>query len=468
MQTLLGNRPWHVAFSELIGMYREHFTETQSNPVWFERLDPVLRRHLSSWYGLFGDIYEPLSITPCVPLAGFGFTVLEEGIAEDVVRSLGLFRLGGIRQLGFLHTPRVTSDALQAYMPVYSHTRYLHIMCVYALANLMAENNHLSELEKNTLLVAALTHDARTPAGGDSTKRINHTLFDEDASFEAVYKLPGWPGLRERYGLCEKLLFRTIMGEGKLGRLLDLADKAAYIAFDTARFLDSGTPSAAVSEIRTVLNEDSLVCGLWDAANVEGEQVIISDPERLHRFLRLRAGMFKGLYYNPASRFLEDTLARMLISYLLEKGVVTPGTLLQMGDGHLEQLIDQVTGIPGLMAGIVTHQATRVETFQTLSQAEAREAELALDQGIMTHIESMLWLTKSGAKSFLVRGKNKQVATFAEAYPEQTVKIEEGLKDIPPVRLYAFSIRHSGLPNEIVRRLRKRREKRIKNYKRSH
>lgn len=86
-----------------------------------------------------GEHLEPFAIVPGVPFSGFGYAVLEEGLAEEVMRIFNLFRLHGIKQLGYLRDPVVRDVAWEGGIGMtFNHTRYAHSLHVMAVAMLIA------------------------------------------------------------------------------------------------------------------------------------------------------------------------------------------------------------------------------------------------------------------------------------------------------------------------------------------
>ena len=112
---------------------------------------------------------------------------------------------------------------------LFAHTRYLHTHDAHALAFLLARNNGLSQDDENHLRVAALTHDALTPAGGDSIKLVAPALLDEEANYPKLFERPGWESLKNEFQLSEERLQAIVRNQGTLGVLLDFADKIFHI-----------------------------------------------------------------------------------------------------------------------------------------------------------------------------------------------------------------------------------------------
>ncbi len=431
-------------------------------PRWIHTLSSEMQLFLRA--GHQSEISEPLVEEPELPYAGFGYIVEEGGLVEDTVRGFNLWRLNHVAQLGLLQVPTIGPKGESIAGRIYTHNRYTHSLDVYALINLMAIRCDLSDHERTHLIVAALTHDALTPAGGDSIKRINSTLFDEDAHYSSMFKREFWPELRNKYQLDETLLSSIIMGQGKLGRFLDLADKLAYTARDVNAFISSlprQTPDGMSTEqalIRDTVAQDPLICGLWDSIKVVNDQVVVTDLDRLARFLKLRALMFKALYYNPSARVHEDVTVGLIAGYLFEKGDLTKSRLLVTVDSELHERLEKFLGVPSLFLTGYALQPT-VKTFSNTDLALEEERQLVRKRGLMTHLMTSKPLTTSGTRSFKVLHKG-EVTTFGEARSEDMAEIE---KIMPKQEewLYSFSTTGVYLPQQLLRRLRKARRQRL-------
>ncbi|MEK7201872.1 MAG: hypothetical protein AAB737_04530, partial [Patescibacteria group bacterium] len=332
--------------------YRDYIeVHDGSDPPWVRFCPGDLKRYLRYEKAIHGPPHEPFVIAH-LPFSGVGYVIKENGLTEQTVNVFGLGRLGGIGQLGYLQDPSVSEYGTKAYTLPFHHTRYAHVLDVRVLASLMAVNSRLPRLWRNTLAVAALTHDARTPAGGDTTKLIDPEAFDEDEHYPEVLEETDWEELRMRYRLSPQLLIDTVQGKGALGQLLDIADKCAYVSRDLAvcQWRDGGeSPFYPVPQwfhpFRALIAQSPEVCSIWDCVRVNHEgTVYFTDAKRLGEFLLVRALLFRELYLHPAARFKEFLLSGFLGKFFYERGELTRDQLLMMTDRDLERFIDQKTG----------------------------------------------------------------------------------------------------------------------------
>ncbi|MBI2097275.1 MAG: hypothetical protein HYT40_04005 [Candidatus Sungbacteria bacterium] len=434
-------------------LYEHERVTADREPEWIRQASPLCKRHLRREY-VFGDGVDPLAIVPSIPFTGIGYAVLEDGLIEETTNAFGLFRLARVRQLGFLHDPVVRSGELESIGMLFSHTRWLHVLDVTAIATLIALNNELRDEGLYHLQVAAISHDALTPAGGDTTKQIDPQAFDEERNFPQLFSLEGWPALSQKYGLQERKLTEIVQGKSTLGKILDLADKIAYVARDAREYYGRYDPSGPVGypdeyfEIKKLVETRALICGIWDAVEIEDGEAVIADGERLTDFLRLRALLFKNLYHHPASRFLEHTIANVITQYLYDSDELTKQELLQFGDADLERLIGEVVGDDSLLLVGVNFMRPRVETFKDAKEARRREAKL-IRNGMFTLLENWRGTANPGM-NFLVR-KNKQVAPFREAYPKAAREIEKLIAPEKPLILYYFPIAEMPLKEKFLK-----------------
>lgn len=434
-------------------------------PKWVRRLTGDLKAYFRSAY-VRSDGFEPFALMPHRPFLNIGYGIEEDGLVHRTVNAFQLSRLQFVRQLGFLHDPVIRDSGFaEAGATPFAHTRFRHVLDVMAVATLIAHNNGLSWHARNMLRIAALSHDALTPAGGDTVKLIDPPAFDEDKHYPELFSREGWPALKERYRLSEKKLHEVILGKGVLGRFLDLADKIAYVAQDaSAYFMEFKPPeyasqsghsdevwlSEGYAAVEHLLGAKSSVCALWDAVEVCGGDVVVNDPDRLADFLRLRALLFENLYYHPAARFTEHVVARIVIGHLYRTGVLTRDALLQMIDRELEVRIEAFTGIP--IETTRSGSYPSVETFSTREQAERREFGILSESGdAVTLIEEFHGGTNAGLH-LLVRDGTR-VKSFREARRGEAEAIEEIITSTEPFRLYSFSAGNPAFTPEFRRLL---------------
>lgn len=432
--------------------YNEHCFRNGHEPEW-TKLVPleVLRELRRGW--LTGEYFDPLAILLRYrEKLGFTSAVHDDGLIHDVSIALNVFRLSSIRQLGFLHDPVTNEAAADCGLGMrFEHTRYLHSLMVMATASLLGTRVGLSEHDLAHLRVAALTHDVLTPAGGDSVKPIDFEAFDEDLHYPEVFRdNPEWGAVRDRYGLDEALLTETVLGEGPLGRLLDIADKTTYTAHDVEAYLMGDhdprsfknlvAPESilAVYDWKQKLGPGS--CQLWDKVTIEDGQVVITDIERLVGFLTLRALMFRHLYYNPLARYREHMIALLILEPLYHEGTLTRRHLITMTDDQLDQFLNRVTGHYDLRMEISRSAvAPAVEAYATRDAALARAQALYRDNPELLFMLEVIPRVSEKAVRYLVRDEQGSIRTLNEARPGEAEAIRAIDFDPLPAKLYILS-----------------------------
>lgn len=410
-------------------------------PAWVNRCNRLAKRYLRLGWTV-GEGTDPRHIVHGVPNAGFGYVVEQEGLASDAFATFKLDRLFGVRQLGFLHDPVARSGHSSAGL-LFEHSRGCHLLDTYAFGTLMLSNfgDSVSEPVRRTVQLACLTHDWLTPAGGDTVKLVDPEGFDEDTTYPTALKGLDLKYLRKSYGIDPELLTETVRGNGWAGQMLDLADKLAYVARDAFWYVCRYGPDGPVTypdgfpEVRALTLGQTHACGLWDAVGLKDGRLFVADPERLYRFLKLRALLFRQLYQHPGARFLEFITATTAIRALYDRGKLCRQQLLSMTDFELERTIDHEVG-PYFCTHLISFNAGEVcvETFKTETEATARQRELVSAGVRLAQVEN-LNRRINPATHYLVPHRGT-LAPFCEVRPKEAAEIEGILEKARFIRLY--------------------------------
>jgi len=419
-----------------------HLLDKSLEPSWMDKLPPFARRYLRCSYAMTEGI-DPLAIVPKFPYMGFGYIVPDGGMAAEAAQVFHLHRLSGIKQLSFLHDPVLKENDRSAGALMFEHTRYCHVLDTHAVANVIAENVGIKDGHLNTLLTAAISHDALTPAGGDSVKLVDPAAFDEDAHYPELLVGEKWGKYRERFNIDRELLVKTIMGEGLLGHILDIADKSSYLARDVNAYLMTPNPKIDarypnLSAVADIVIKDPYVCAVWESARKYNGSLVFGNAERLARFLKLRALMFRGLYYNPYSRFFEYLVGKGVVKYMYQNGLVSRHDLLREQDYWIEGKIDETLGTYSMMHRFHNLDNARIEEYLDVNAAAGRAAEFENDHSVIVILDNFTPATNNGTRKFLVRKGNKAVE-FADACPKDAEEIEGIMTFQKMVHLYFFS-----------------------------
>ena len=266
----------------------------------------------------------------------------EGGLFCELDHSEAFFRLGGISQLGYLVPPRPDeldkSVSISYMVPPFSHTRWVHSLLVAILMEIILSRNGFSKEERDPVVLTAGSHDIATPAGGDSIKRVDPKNLHEEEGFAWVLEHHGlakrWA---EQFGFNLSLAKDWVKGRGIFGQLLDVLDKISYTALDCYQ-LGRVRPG----EVRSLCLKHPLIVDVWQDIQFTPDRAnfFFSRPERLFRFLLLRAYEYQELLFNPYSRAL-DLFLKKLVQPLYRKGIITKEQLLTGDDKWLERVLDK-------------------------------------------------------------------------------------------------------------------------------
>lgn len=407
-------------------------------PRWIEEVPMSVRTRLRRHYAVHEE--DPLAIVFALPFTGISYMVKNGGLCEALCRSCNLWRLDGIKQLGFLQSPW-TEDIVDHRTPLSEGTRYLHSLDVMAVASVMGKNLRLDRSELDTLRTGALTHDMGTPAGGDSIKMIDPAELDEDLNYPALLAGCGVEDILARHRIPREALYATIRNEGLTGELLDIADKVAYVGRDlflTRHHILGGASEGSQPGLKTLhdlIVRFPYVCAVWDSVVRRGEHAVFTDPARLLAFLKVRVLLFRELYYHPRSRFGEFLMSRLLARALYRSGRVDKRALLRMGDHDLLRLMDETYG-SGQHSIVDTCSSglARCISFARPEEAHAFVNRLHAEGNVFTLIDDDRKSIKTGT-GFMVTTR-RGIKTFAEAFSADAQEVEEMARMYPMVHVY--------------------------------
>lgn len=429
-----------LVLQRLQAEYENHLYENKTEPDWMAQLPLPNQRYIRNQFLIRNEEIDPLAIIPSLPFSGFGYSVKDKGYTERIVRQFGLWRLEGIKQLGYLHYPTIKHDGADMLVREFPHNRYVHSLDVRAVAKLILANNNRSELEHALCDMATLTHDTLTPAGGDSIKWIDQKLFDEDLHYPELMNKIDWKLFPEIPENGPELLPQIILNRGVLGQVLDIADKVAYVGRDLSAFYIQGPPNlGGHEEIRKLLRQQRQPCSVWETARIKDDQLYFVDRKRLINFLAIRATLFSRLYQHPSSRFKELFVKTVTQKRLYETSKLSRDQLLSMQDIHLHMMIDQEIG-HGFMDSFVGLNEERLETFDTEDTARARKQQL-IGSGRPVVMMEKAFTAKAGVH-FMVQTKNG-LKPLSEAEPEAAAYIRDLMKPD-----YEYGLHYLDMPKD--------------------
>ncbi len=422
----------------------------KGSPPWTERLPSAFRRYLGVHWGLTESSENPI----CVPhfvFSGLGGYVVDLGhsLMGGAFRNFNLPRLGQIRQLGWLGVPLLSMDLPEGHTLIRvpcEHNRLTHVWDVAALANLIGHAASLAPEDVATLVLAAATHDARTPAGGDTTKFLDPAALDEDRNYPELLMRFNADAFLGSHGIVRERLIAAVQGQGLLGALLDIADKTAYVARDAwaydRRFGDI-VASEEQETVHALLHARGDACGAWQSLTVRDGVPVFTDPEGLARFLHLRALLFRGFYHHPAARFTECIVSYLVLRHLVDTQQISLRDLLEWTDPELDHRIRQFMR-PGYG---VDFGEPRYEGYDDLASAERRRAELLATGERCVMIEPWYPQIKTGT-DWLVVQRRGPARPLRECAPSLAAPIDALARVIKPFRLYWVA--RAELPSELL------------------
>jgi hypothetical protein len=429
--------PNMYCFEHVRVRYSEYRHRLGREPAWLTQVPIAVQKWLRLQYATQEEASE---IFYRLPYTGISYAISDGGLHFALCRACNVWRLTGIKQLGFLQAPD-PDERLLGRQPLSEGNRYVHSADVMAIATIIARNLDLPRSLANTVRAAAILHDIGTPAGGDSVKMIDVEGLDEDLNFASLLAYYDVDGVLSEYGIDRSLLCEAIMNRGIAGEILDIADKLAYTGRDlsqTWHHIRAAAGSFAQPGLKTLaehVERYGEVCSVWDCV-VECEgHAAFSGPDRLGGFLRVRALMFRELYYHPRTRFAEFLISRLVVKALYRRGLVTRESLRTMTDYDLIRIMELEYGSgPYSLVSVYDPGLARVRSFETLEEAE-RFAQHLREQG------TSLALIDDDRKAIKVGGhllvqKNGKAVPFSEASPTDYREIQEIAQLYPMVRVY--------------------------------
>ena len=438
-----GKAPMSILdYGALQMLYGDAIESGEGEPAFVSLFPAILQGDLRRHACLMHADREWIWNMPGWQYTSLSYSIDQSGLIDGLVKAFPLHRLGDIKQLGFIHQPPAARLGMEALANRFSHDRLMHSIDVAVLTAIIIANNDtaFTDQECRNAVAAALLHDGRTPAGGDTTKLLSPKVFDEDAKFSSLLDRNDWSRLQRDYGLDRQLLIDIVQEKNLLGRIKDLADKIAYVSRDTfqllmaTRVVTPGQRDQVYDDVQDLVEQHPFFGDLWETAMVADGELVLSDASRLGDFLRLRALLFRNLYLNPQSRYPQFIAAEMCMRAMYEDGILTAQNLLEMGDTELMRLMSAWLGISWQELCINGPGEMDTEIFADLETAKRRQAELQNDGVAFTVIEDMRQ-GASAATGFLVATQTGP-QPFRQACAQQAAEIESICQDARSVRLY--------------------------------
>lgn len=387
-----------------------------------------------------------------LPYSDFRTWIYENETVFKAFEALPIARLGRIKQLSFLAYVGPSPDT--QLLHEFSHTRAEHSLVTAKIGEAMLRINGAPEELVDKASVIFVAHDMATPALGDASKKLDKINLDEEDNWEKVMTQRAWDFLDE-HGITREEMNDALHNRGLLGEVLDIADRISYVMKDLSQLavtpiLDTKGQEAHDKgyrkDLAKILEEDPSVGEIYKDVmiNFETDEICFKNPERLGRFLEIRALLTKNLYMHPVS-LARDLLVTDYIRpyYTTDENVasdfVTPDRLRRMGDDGLidflsdkhPELIKSIYAALGKGAALFFNFATWYPEFypgfNTLEELEQRKKEIE-ETGkylIRGQLRSKGFNTATDLKVLAPDGK---IVPFKEYDPEVAARIQ-GLSD---------------------------------------
>lgn len=280
------------------------------------------------------------------------------------------WRLGDIPQLGYLIAPHAKNQnfyrkqgvEIGFLMPQFSHTRWIHSLFVGALGDAILGRNGFTKEERAPMVLAFLCHDIAMPAGGDSIKRLDKNMLDEEINFAWVLRRYGldkkW---KEKYGFDLKQAAAWVQNKGAIGKLLDFCDKLDYTSRDCFYLGDQLN-----GKVRKYCLEKPLFADVWEDIRFTRDHsgFAFISAERLYDFLMARALEHLELLMNPEARIMDFYLGK-LVKPLWERKIITKEQLLTWNNAQLEKVLSDFYCQKNILGPLFTPAEYRRRKFKT-------------------------------------------------------------------------------------------------------
>jgi HD superfamily phosphohydrolase len=362
-----------------------------------------------------------------------GYILMCSGLSQKLFNAFNMSRLGAVKQLAYIRDSRWRKDlhSFTTSIP-FNHTREAHSLDVLAIGMLIVKNNPCLQPYENLLHTAFLTHDARTPALGDTTKGVDPEFFDEDKQYNTFFKdNPEWELIRNDYDIDEQKLYERVNGKGVLGQVLNLADKIAYVTRDaqmyTKLMLHIATEDSILDnesdKLFELVEKNPYITDIWNDIKVIDDRVVIKQSEQVANFFLLRALMFKHVYYAPGAHFPERAILQYFLKEMYNKKILTGEEILNCTDSLLENYITAYAEIDPYFSGqSIQKIAPRIESFDSYELAERYLS--MLDKSRTAFIDTFTNKTKTGVEDIWIEQPDGHITLFKYAFPDMYEKIQ--------------------------------------------
>lgn len=286
-----------------------------------------------------------------------------------------VWRLSSIRQLSFLAYVGPSPD-IQLLTP-FEHSRHEHTLFAAQIVEKILQRNHADDHTLKLGINVAMVHDQATPGLGDATKKIDPDALSEEDYWYEVMEEKGWEHLRKN-GISREEMDDAIHNKGLVGKVLDIADRISYVMLDLNQIVQTENMDKILidaqelgyrAEIAEILQKDTNIGSIYQDIDIdwETEEVYFRNPERLSRFLEIRALLNKNLYMHPISLARDMMVARTIEPFyardVSDDGILTPTKLRKMSDDQVISFI--ASHHPDAQEEVFRTLGKRIDIYQT-------------------------------------------------------------------------------------------------------
>lgn len=391
------------------------------------------------------------------PLSELDGVNIENPLAKSLLRTATVKRLKGVSQLGLVITQKRHGRA-------HFHTRYQHIGTVTEIGERILRQNGFDEQEINLGVAAFILHDVGITAFGDSTKPLDPKNLEEEAHWREASNRRITTLLR-RNNISPQQVDAIIHNGGVLGKVLDIADRIAYVSRDLSAWIDdlprieeAWGSQPTLEEIKKMPTKDQGNILVYDIfirrmgdmykdviLDKDSGELYFEDAAQLGFFLMYRAALFRGLYMHPLNIGRETAFADILRPFYTideerarqDDSSLSPSKLRHMTDYDLQAHI-QKYGSKDQWAVYAylrfMHWSPTFEKFETVEQARRRGHEIITRGARIIGVREIEGFSPS--TDFKVKDKNGNIVAFRDAVPTAVTRIDEEIGKVRGVYLF--------------------------------
>ncbi len=351
------------------------------------------------------------------------FYIVHGGIYTDIYNHHKFSRLRRVSNLGVTKIEIIGAN----------HGRDQHSIVAGIMAELVLRRNGFSEHDVNVGIAAGLLHDVATPVYSDYGKLACPEELDEEKNIELI--IGNFDEIFRKYGIEKQEVVDAIRGQGSVGKLINSKgvdlDKIAYTAID----FDRTYRSDPWGRMR-VFRRDPYLFDIHEDIEIVDGQPVFTDPQKLFRFLYLRALMFENVHFSGANRAREAHLKRILQD-LWKRGKINKKQMLESDDGWFLHMLEKEIGRDIFEFQSVSFPIVEVGRYQTVEEAQkAHEGDDVIIDKWRTFNPATGTLIIHGGQKKFGRTVGGNILPFREVFPKQAGLVEQISRDQEYVGVY--------------------------------